>query len=102
MKRGSSKRVLWQELLQCRLSEEAWWRSSPNLYSTDGSESESPGGTKRKILAPETPTPIKKKINISGVWPNASDSDWSESSGGGGGGSNPTPPPPTHQRTNKT
>nr|ASH99123.1 ORF3 [Giant panda anellovirus] len=69
------------------LSEEkrGWWRSSPRLYSSGESESEgtSRGGMKKRksILVPQTPTPKYSKINVSGVWPHASDSDWSESSG---------------------
>nr|ASH99091.1 ORF3 [Giant panda anellovirus] len=91
----SLKRKHWRELLNL-LSEEKrnWWRSSPALYSSGESETDaiSPGGTREKrknTLVPPTPAPKISKINVSGVWPNASDSDWSESEGG-----EPPPPPP--------
>ncbi|ASH99084.1 ORF3 [Giant panda anellovirus] len=85
MSTESLKKKHWRELLNL-LSEEkkGWWRSSPGLYDSAESESESPGGTKGKrknTLVPPTPTPKISKINVSGVWPHASDSDWSEDSG---------------------
>ncbi|ASH99108.1 ORF3 [Pitorquevirus ursid11] len=79
----SSRKRHWQELLnEISVNNKNWWRSSPNLYSSEGSENESRG-----TIIPPTPTP-KKKINISETWPLASNSDWSESEG----------PPPTHLR----
>ncbi|ASH99081.1 ORF3 [Pitorquevirus ursid7] len=81
-----SKKKRMRELLDLLSTERKnWWRSSPNLFVSDESESELDGPTsekKRKVLVPPTPTQKNSKLNVSGIWPHASDSDWSESEGG--------------------
>ncbi|ASH99087.1 ORF3 [Pitorquevirus ursid8] len=100
MRSGSSRKRHFNELLNLLSTERKdWWRSSPGLFDSEESESEYLGGTKKKeMLVPPTPTPKKKELNVSGTWPLASDSDWSESEGGEEDSSPPnTPPPPyTH------
>ncbi|ASH99104.1 ORF3 [Giant panda anellovirus] len=77
----SSRKKLIRELLGL-LSEkkESWWRSSPNLFSSE-SESESDGKTKPLTLVPPTQTPKEKYLNISGTWPLEGDSSYEESRG---------------------
>nr|ASH99097.1 ORF3 [Giant panda anellovirus] len=84
MNKESSPNTRWKELLgMLSTDKETWWRSSPGLYDSQESENESRGKMKRKKqLVPPTPTPKKGKLNVSGIWPHASDSDWSESEGG--------------------
>ncbi|ASH99114.1 ORF3 [Giant panda anellovirus] len=96
--RDPQRGKLFRELLNLLGTERKnWWRSSPGFFDTDESENESPDGTnqekKRKMLVPPTPTQKKSNVNISGVWPHASDSDWSESEGGEDSSSPPDTPP---------